>query len=115
MRLLAGSVTAYTAYIWLLDRVPGSLVSTYTFITPIIAMFLGWTFLGERLSAQMLFGTMLVIGSVILVWCLETESGVPNMSIPQKKGRSGANAAAKEPRRSPVTAKMPRSQEMRRT
>jgi drug/metabolite transporter (DMT)-like permease len=81
---LAGSVTAYTAYVWLLDRVPGSLVTTYTFITPIIAIFLGWTFLGERLSAQMLLGTILIIGSVILVWRLENESGgrkdVPDMS-----------------------------------
>ncbi len=81
---LAGSVTAYTAYVWLLDRVPGSLVTTYTFITPIIALLLGWTFLGERLSAQMLLGTILIIGSVILVWRLEPESGgrkdVPDLS-----------------------------------
>jgi drug/metabolite transporter (DMT)-like permease len=94
---LAGSVTAYSAYVWLLDRVPGSLVTTYTFITPIIAIFLGWTFLGERLSGQMLLGTTLVIGSVILVWRLETESGggkdVPDMSIAQKEGRPGATAS----------------------
>jgi drug/metabolite transporter (DMT)-like permease len=81
---LAGSVTAYTAYVWLLDRVPGSLVTTYTFITPIIALLLGWTFLGERLSAQMLLGTILIIASVILVWRLEIESrghkDVPDMS-----------------------------------
>jgi drug/metabolite transporter (DMT)-like permease len=81
---LAGSVTAYTAYVWLLDRVPGSLVTTYTFITPIIALLLGWTFLGERLSAQLLLGTILIIASVILVWRLEIESGghkdVPDMS-----------------------------------
>jgi uncharacterized membrane protein len=84
---LAGSVTAYTAYVWLLDRVPGSLVTTYTFITPIIAVFLGWTFLGERLNAQMLLGTTLVIGSVILVWRLET---VSDISIAQRKGRPTA-------------------------
>jgi drug/metabolite transporter (DMT)-like permease len=96
---LAGSVTAYTAYVWLLDRVPGSLVTTYTFITPIIAVFLGWTFLGERLSGQMLLGTALVIGSVFLMWRLESESGgrkdAPDMSIAQKKGRPGATAEIK--------------------
>jgi drug/metabolite transporter (DMT)-like permease len=102
---LGGSVIAYTAYVWLLDRVPGSLVTTYTFITPIIAIFLGWTFLGERLSPQMLLGTMLVIGSVILVWRLETESGgrkqLPSMRVAQE-GRPGATAAAKGPNGSPV-------------
>jgi drug/metabolite transporter (DMT)-like permease len=96
---LAGSVTAYTAYVWLLDRVSGSFVTTYTFITPIIAIFLGWTFLGERLSAQMLLGTTLVISSVFLMWRLESESGegkdVPDMRIAQKKGRPGATAEAK--------------------
>jgi drug/metabolite transporter (DMT)-like permease len=90
---LAGSVTAYSAYVWLLDRVPGSLVTTYTFITPIIAIFLGWTFLGERLSVQMLLGTALVIGSVILVWRLET---VPDISIAQRKGRPTAMAPRRD-------------------
>jgi drug/metabolite transporter (DMT)-like permease len=79
-------VTAYTAYVWLLDRVPGSLVTTYTFITPIIALLLGWNILGERLGAQMLLGTILIISSVILVWRLEIESGghkdVPDMRLP---------------------------------
>src|SRR5262249_13718062 len=90
---LAGSVIAYTAYVWLLDRVPGSLVTTYTFITPIIAIILGWTFLGERLSGQMLLGTALVIGSVILVWRLET---VPDISIAQRKGRPTAMAPRRD-------------------
>jgi drug/metabolite transporter (DMT)-like permease len=70
---IAGSVTAFTAYLWLLDRVSGSAVTTYTFVTPIIAVLLGWIFLGERLSAPMLLGTTLIIGSVILVWRLEIE------------------------------------------
>ena len=90
---LAGSVTAFSAYVWLLDRVPGSLVTTYTFITPINALLLGWVFLGERLSAQMLLGSTLVIGSVILVWRLEAEPGghkdVPGMSIAQREGPAG--------------------------
>jgi len=72
---LAGSVIAFTAYLWLLDRVPGSAVTTYTFITPILAILFGWTFLGERLSVLMLLGTTLVIGSVILVWRLEAKPG----------------------------------------
>jgi drug/metabolite transporter (DMT)-like permease len=71
---VAGSVIALTAYLWLLDHVSGSAVTTYTFITPIIAVLLGWIFLGERLSALMLLGTTLVIGSVVLVWRLEAKA-----------------------------------------
>jgi drug/metabolite transporter (DMT)-like permease len=65
---IAGSVVAFTGYVWLLDHAPGPLVATYTFVTPIIAVVLGWAFLGERLNAQMFIGMALVIGSVIAVW-----------------------------------------------
>jgi len=72
---LAGSVTAFTAYLWLLGRVSGSAVTTYTFVTPVIAVLLGWIFLGERLSVLTLLGATLVISSVILVWRLEPKLG----------------------------------------
>jgi drug/metabolite transporter (DMT)-like permease len=68
---VAGSVVAFTAYVWLLDHAPGPLVTTYTFINPIIAVVLGWALLGERLSPQMLAGIVLVICSVIAVWRLD--------------------------------------------
>jgi drug/metabolite transporter (DMT)-like permease len=66
----AGSVIGFTAYMWLLDHAPGPLVTTYTFVNPIIAVILGWRFLGERLSSPMLAGTALVIFSVVAVWRL---------------------------------------------
>jgi hypothetical protein len=82
---LAGWVTAYTAYIWLLDRVSWSSSSSRSLPSS------GWTFLGERLSAEMLLGTTLVIGSVFLMWRLERESGArkdaPDMSIVLKNTR----------------------------
>jgi drug/metabolite transporter (DMT)-like permease len=66
----AGSVIGFTAYMWLLDHVPGPLVATYTFVNPIIAVVLGWRFLGERPTPQMLVGTVLVVASVVAVWWL---------------------------------------------
>jgi drug/metabolite transporter (DMT)-like permease len=44
----AGSLVGFTAYLWLLDNAPGPLVTTYTFVNPIIAVILGWRFLDER-------------------------------------------------------------------
>ena len=66
----AGSVIGFTAYMWLLDHAPGPLVTTYTFVNPIIAVILGWRFLGERPTSPMLAGTALVIFSVVAVWRL---------------------------------------------
>ena len=68
--IVAGSVVGFTAYMWLLDNAPGPLVATYTFVNPIIAVILGWRFLEERPTPQMLAGTVLVIVSVIAVWRL---------------------------------------------
>jgi drug/metabolite transporter (DMT)-like permease len=68
----AGSVVAFTAYVWLLDHERAPLVATYTFVNPIIAVLLGWAVLGEHLTLQMLAGFVLVVASVIAVWKLET-------------------------------------------
>jgi drug/metabolite transporter (DMT)-like permease len=68
---LAGSVIAFTAYVWLLDHAKAPLVATYTFVNPIIAVGLGWAALGEHLTLPMLAGFALVVGSVIAVWRLE--------------------------------------------
>jgi drug/metabolite transporter (DMT)-like permease len=70
----AGSVVGFTAYMWLLDHVPGPLVTTYTFVNPIIAVILGWRFLGEQPTTQMLAGTVLVVGSVVAVWRLSSRA-----------------------------------------
>ncbi|WGD56675.1 EamA family transporter [Bradyrhizobium sp. CB1650] len=61
---LMGTVVAFAAYIWLLKQVPATLVATYTFVNPIIAVLVGWIFLGEKLSFWMLAGAALVIASV---------------------------------------------------
>jgi len=61
---LMGTVVAFAAYTWLLKQVPATLVATYTFVNPIIAVLLGWAFLGETPSPWMLGGAALVITSV---------------------------------------------------
>lgn len=73
---LAGSVVAFTAYVWLLDHAPAPVVATYTFVNPIIAVGLGWAALGEQLTLRMLAGFALIVGSVIAVWRFETATGV---------------------------------------
>ena len=45
-----GSWVGYTAYIWLLNHVPTSKVSTYAYVNPVVAVFLGWLVLHERVS-----------------------------------------------------------------
>jgi drug/metabolite transporter (DMT)-like permease len=61
---IAGTLVAFAAYIWLLKRVTPTLVATYTFVNPVIAVALGWAFLGEQLTLSMGAGALLIVASV---------------------------------------------------
>jgi drug/metabolite transporter (DMT)-like permease len=67
---LAGTVVAFAAYNWLLNQVSETLVATYTFVNPVIAVLAGWIVLGERLTMSVLLGGLLVIASIIGVLVL---------------------------------------------
>jgi drug/metabolite transporter (DMT)-like permease len=62
---LAGTVFGFAAYVWLLNKVSPTLVSTYTFVNPIIAVLLGWAVLGERPTGWVIGGAALVIASIV--------------------------------------------------
>jgi drug/metabolite transporter (DMT)-like permease len=62
---IAGTVVSFAAYVWLLKQVSATLVATYTFVNPIIAVILGWLVLGERPSGWMIAGAIFVIVSVL--------------------------------------------------
>jgi drug/metabolite transporter (DMT)-like permease len=65
--VIFGSLVGYTAYIWVLDNAPAALVSTYAYVNPVVAVFLGWIILHEKVDAYVLAGSAIVIISVVLV------------------------------------------------
>jgi drug/metabolite transporter (DMT)-like permease len=60
--VVVGSLVGFTAYVWLLRAAPVSLVATYAYVNPIVAVFLGWLLLDESITLQ-----MGVAGAAILV------------------------------------------------
>lgn len=62
-----GSLLAYTAYYWLLRHAPISLVSTYAYVNPLVAVLLGWLVLAEPVTATVLAGGGLAVVGVLLV------------------------------------------------
>ncbi len=62
-----GSWVGYTAYIWLLKHVPSTKVSTYAYVNPVVAVFLGWLVLSERLDGYTLAGAAIILCGVALV------------------------------------------------
>jgi drug/metabolite transporter (DMT)-like permease len=62
-----GSLLAFTSYAWLLQYAPISKVSTYAYVNPVVAIALGWLFLGEGITPLTLFGAGIIVASVALV------------------------------------------------
>ena len=65
--VVGGSWIGYTSYIWLLRHAPSSKVSTYAYVNPVVAVFLGWLVLHEAIDRYILMGSAIIIASVIMV------------------------------------------------
>jgi drug/metabolite transporter (DMT)-like permease len=65
--VIFGSVVAFTAYVWLVSNAPISLVATYAYVNPVIAVFLGWLILDERITWPIVCGGLIVVAAVALV------------------------------------------------
>jgi drug/metabolite transporter (DMT)-like permease len=72
--LVFGSLVAFTAYTWLLRHTPVSTVSTYAYVNPVIAVFLGWAILSEEITTSILAGAIVIVASVAFVVRQETLS-----------------------------------------
>jgi drug/metabolite transporter (DMT)-like permease len=62
-----GSWLAFSAYTWLLQVAPMSVVSTYAYVNPVVAVFLGWAFLSEPLSVRTVVAGAVILGAVALI------------------------------------------------
>jgi drug/metabolite transporter (DMT)-like permease len=65
--IVFGSWIGFSAYIWLLGHVPTSKVATYAYVNPVIAVFLGWLVLRERVDVFVLAGAAVIVAAVALV------------------------------------------------
>jgi len=67
-----GSLVAFTAYIWLLRAASPALASTYAFVNPVVAVFLGWLLANEEVGARTLAAAAVIVGAVVLITLGET-------------------------------------------
>lgn len=65
--IVFGALAGFTCYAWLLRNAPVSLVATYAYVNPIMAVLLGGLIAGESLSLHVLVSALIIIGSVILI------------------------------------------------
>jgi drug/metabolite transporter (DMT)-like permease len=65
--VIFGSLIGFTAYVWLLKVSTPARVSTYAFVNPVVAVFLGWLLAGEALSLRVLIAAAIIIVAVMLI------------------------------------------------
>ena len=78
-----GSVVAFTAYVWVLSVAPISLVATYAYVNPVVAVFLGWLILSEAVTLPIVIGGAIVVGAVAIVVSAERQPKSQPESQPQ--------------------------------
>ena len=115
--IVFGSLAAFTAYTWLLHNAPISKVSTYAYVNPVVAVFLGWIILSESITAVMLVGAAVIVASVAFIVRHEVQvkreqesSGSPQSAddgevlAPVTSGHAGAGGGSSAPSESMVAA-----------
>ena len=65
--IVCGSLLGFTAFVWLLARMPATRVSSHAYVNPVVAVALGYFVAGERVTIRTLLGTALVLASVVLI------------------------------------------------
>jgi drug/metabolite transporter (DMT)-like permease len=65
--IVFGSIVAFTAYTWLLQRCPPTLVATHTYANPIVAVLLGWLLASEALTMRLVFASVAILGAIVLI------------------------------------------------
>ncbi|MGA9474277.1 MAG: EamA family transporter [Terriglobales bacterium] len=81
--IVAGSIIAFTAYVWLLHHESPTKVGTYAYVNPVVAVLVGYFLGGETLGPRTILGTLCVLVSVIVI-----------TTTPSKKQQPIAVAAA---------------------
>lgn len=88
--IFIGSFIGFSAYIWVLKKAEPALVSTYAYVNPIVAVFLGWTFANEQLALSVAFAAAVILMSVILI----TRASKKESSLPKPQSNAYAVSGA---------------------
>jgi drug/metabolite transporter (DMT)-like permease len=65
--IVAGSIVAFTAYVWLIHHESPTKVGTYAYVNPVVAVLLGYFLGGEALGLRTILGTLFVLISVVVI------------------------------------------------
>ncbi len=106
--IVVSSWIGFTAYNWLLRAAPISLVSTYAYVNPVVAIFLGWLLGQEEMTPRTLAAAAVIIGAVVLITVFQPAGRPAPAHAPPAAADtpSGDVPSAGDAGQSPLTAEM---------
>jgi len=81
--LVFGSLIAFSAYVWLLKATRPARASTYAYVNPVVAVFLGWLLADEVVTARMLLAMGVIIAAVVLIISRQGEAAPQTLLQPE--------------------------------
>lgn len=79
--IVAGSIIAFTAYVWLIHHESPTKVGTYAYVNPVVAVLLGYFLGGETLGLRTILGTLFVLISVVVITTTPVKTPVATLSV----------------------------------
>ncbi len=79
--IVAGSIVAFTAYVWLIHHESPTKVGTYAYVNPVVAVLLGYFLGGEALGQRTILGTLFVLISVVVITTTRVKKPVVTLAV----------------------------------
>ena len=79
--IVAGSIIAFTAYVWLIHHESPTKVGTYAYVNPVIAVLLGYFLGGESLGVRTVLGTLFVLIGVVVITTMPANKPVRSLAV----------------------------------
>jgi drug/metabolite transporter (DMT)-like permease len=79
--IVAGSIVAFTAYVWLLHHESPTKVGTYAYVNPVVAVLVGYFLGGETLGPRTVLGTLFVLVSVLVITTTPAKKTKPTTTV----------------------------------
>ena len=76
--IVFGSLIGFSSYVWLLTKTTTARVSTYAYVNPVVAVFLGYFLAGEQLTLRTVLASTVIVIAVVVITTFKSRQAVPN-------------------------------------
>ena len=86
--MVFGSIVGFTAYAYALRHASATVVGTYAYVNPVVAVLLGWLVLGEAVTGRTIAAMVLILGAVLMIQLAPKRGPSPAVRAPQPVRRA---------------------------